>query len=168
MASHSSTLAWKISWVEESVGCSPWGRKELDKTERLHFHFSLSCIGEGNDTPLQCSCLENPRDGEAWWAAVYGVAQNRTWLKWLSSSSSSRDGEHLSFTCGQSIYVLRESIYSGSLHIVNSVCFLFFLLLSCKCSLHILYINPLSDIWFKNYHEVHGCLFIVLFLFIEV
>ena len=55
-------------------------------TERLHFHFSLSCIGEGNGNPLQCSCLENPRDGEVWWAAVYGVAQSRTWLKWLSRS----------------------------------------------------------------------------------
>ena len=55
-----------------------------------HFHFSLSCIGEGNGNPLQCSCLENPRDGGAWWAAVYGVAQSRTRLKRLSSSSSSR------------------------------------------------------------------------------
>ena len=73
------------------VGCSPWGLKELDTTERLHFHFSLftSCIGEGNGNPLQCSCLENPRDRGAWWAAVYGVAQSRTRLKRLSSSSSS-------------------------------------------------------------------------------
>ena len=63
------------------VGCSPWGRKESDMTERLHFHFSLSCIGEGNDNTLQCSCLENPRDGGAWWAAMYGVAQSRTQLK---------------------------------------------------------------------------------------
>ena len=69
------------------VGCSPWGRKESDTTERLHFQFSLSCIGEGNGNPLQCSCLENPRDGGAWWAAVYGVAQSRTRLKRLSSSS---------------------------------------------------------------------------------
>ena len=72
------------------VGCSPRGRYESDTTERLHFHFSLSCIGEGNGNLLQCSCLENPRDGAAWWAAVYGVAQSRTRLKWLSSSSSSR------------------------------------------------------------------------------
>ena len=70
------------------VGCSPWGHEELDMTEQLHFHFSLSCIGEGNGNPLQCSCLENPRDGGAWWAAVYGVAQSRTRLKRLSSSSS--------------------------------------------------------------------------------
>ena len=56
------------------VGCSPWGREESGTTERLHFHFSLSRIGEGNGNPLQCSCLENPRDGGAWWAAVYGVA----------------------------------------------------------------------------------------------
>ena len=134
MASHSSTLAWKIPWTEEAgglqsrgslgvghnwaislslvtfthwrrkwqptpvflpgesqgqgslVGCCLWGRWELDTTERLHFHFSLSCIGEGNGNPLQCSCLENPRDEGAWWAAVYGVAQSRTRLKWLSSS----------------------------------------------------------------------------------
>ena len=69
------------------VGCSSWGREESDTTERLHFHFSLSCIGEGNGNPLQCSCLENPRDGGAWRAAVYGVEQSRTRLKWLSSSS---------------------------------------------------------------------------------
>ena len=68
-------------------GCSPWGCKESDTTERLHFHFSLSCIGERNGNPLQCSCLENPRDRGAWWAAVYGVAQSRTRLKRLSSSS---------------------------------------------------------------------------------
>ena len=65
------------------------GSLESDTTERLHFHFSLSCIGEGNGNPLQCSCLENPRDREAWLAAVYGVAQSRTRLKRLSSSSSS-------------------------------------------------------------------------------
>ena len=72
------------------VGCSPWGHEESDMTECLHFHFSLSHIGEGNGNPLQCSCLESPRDGGAWWAAVYGVAQSRTRLKRLSSSSSSR------------------------------------------------------------------------------
>ena len=70
-------------------GCSPWGHWELDTTQWLHFHFSLSCTGEGNGNPLQCSCLENPRGGVAWWAAVYGVAQSRTRLKRLSSSSSS-------------------------------------------------------------------------------
>ena len=73
---------------ESLVGCSPWGREESDTTERLPFHFSLSCIGEGNGNPLQCSCLENPRDGGAWWAAVYGVSQSRTRLKQISSSSS--------------------------------------------------------------------------------
>ena len=137
MATHSSTLAWKIPWTEKPgrlhsmgslrvwhgwatslslftfmhwrrkwqltpvflpreshgwrslVGCSPWGHKESDTTEWLHFHFSLSWIGGGNGNPLQCSCLENPRDRGAWWAAVYGVAQSWTRLKWLSSSSSS-------------------------------------------------------------------------------
>ena len=137
MASHSSTHAWKIPWMEEPgrlqsmgslrvgrgwatslslftltqlrrkwhptpvllrgkshgqrslVGYSSWGCEESDMTERLHFHFSLSCTGEGYGNPLQCSCLENPRDGGAWWAAVYGVAQSRTRLTRLSSSSSS-------------------------------------------------------------------------------
>ena len=73
------------------AGCSSWGRWESHTTEQLHFHFSLSCIGEGNGNPLQCSCLENLRDGGAWWAAVYGVAQSRTRLKWLSSSSSTHN-----------------------------------------------------------------------------
>ena len=73
------------------VGCSPWGLKESDTAERLHFHFSFACIGEGNGNPLQCSCLENPRDGGSWWAAVCGVTQSRTRLKWLSSSSMTND-----------------------------------------------------------------------------
>ena len=138
VAPNSSTLDWKIPWIEEPdrlqsmgllgvqhdwatslslftfmhwrrkwqptpvflsgesqrqrslVGYSPWGREESNTTEQLPFHFSLSCIGEGNGNPLRCSCLENPRDGGAWWAAVYGVAQSWTRLKWLSSSSSSR------------------------------------------------------------------------------
>ena len=69
------------------VGCSPWGRYKSDTTERLHFDFSLSCIGGGTGNPLQCSCLENPMDRGAWLAAVYGVTQSRTRLKRLSSSS---------------------------------------------------------------------------------
>ena len=96
-----ATVFWRRQWQSTPVllpgkshgwrslvGCSPWGHEESDMTERLHFHFSLSCTGEGNGNPLQCSCLENPRDGGAWWAAVYGVAQSRTRLKRLSSSSS--------------------------------------------------------------------------------
>ena len=134
MATHSSTLAWKIPWTEKPgrlqsmgslrvghdwatslslftfmhwrrkwqptpgflpgesqgqgslLGCRLWGCTESDTTERLHFHFSLSYLGEGNGNPLQCSCLENPRDRGACWAAVYGVAQSRTWLKWLSKA----------------------------------------------------------------------------------
>ena len=101
-------LAWLNDWIQRRqwqptpvllpgkshgqrslVGCSPWGREKSDTTERIPFHFSLSCIGEGNGNPLQCSCLENPRDGGAWWAAVYGIAQSWTVLKRLSSSSSS-------------------------------------------------------------------------------
>ena len=81
-------LSGKSLGQRSPVGCSPWGCKELETTERLHFHFSLSCIEEGNGNPLHRSCLENPRDRGAWWAAVYGVAQSQTRLKWLSSSSS--------------------------------------------------------------------------------
>ena len=92
------SLGWR-----SLVGCSPWDHEESDTTEWLHFHFSLSCTGEGNGSPLQCSCLENPRDGGAWWSAVYGVTQNWTWLKWLSSSSSSsieeREQATSSFDC---------------------------------------------------------------------
>ena len=76
------------------VGCSPWGHEELDTTEQLPFHFSLSCIGEGNGNPLQCSCLQNPRDGGAWWAAIYGVAQSWTRLTQLSSSNNNKQTLH--------------------------------------------------------------------------
>jgi len=89
MGPHSSTFAWKIPWMEKPGRLQTMGSLESDPTERLHFHFSLSCFGEGNGNPLQCSCLENPRDREAGWAAVYGVAQSRTQLKRLSSSSNS-------------------------------------------------------------------------------
>ena len=78
MAPHSSTPAWKISWMEEPGRLQSMASLRVDVTEQLHFHFSLSCIGEGNGNPLQCSCLENPRDGGAWWAAVYGVTQSWT------------------------------------------------------------------------------------------
>ena len=78
MAPHSSTLAWKIPWMEEPGSLQSMGSLlESDTTERLHFHFSPSCIGEGNGNLLQCSCLENPRDGGTWWAAVYGGAKSQ-------------------------------------------------------------------------------------------
>ena len=80
-------LAGKSRGRRSLEGCSPWGRWASDTTERLSFHFLLSCIGEGNGNPLQCPCLENPRDRGAWWAAIYGVAQSRARLKRLSSSS---------------------------------------------------------------------------------
>ena len=93
------------------VGCSPWGRKELDMTERLHFHFSHSCTGEGNGNPLQCSCLENPRDSGAWWAAVCGVAPSWTRLKRLNSSSSRRIfNRNIMFTTGKS-YSWKVELY---------------------------------------------------------
>ena len=84
---HTIIISQSHGW-RSLVGCSPWGREESDMTEQLHFHFSLSCIGEGNGNPLQCSSLENPRDRGAWWAAVYGVAQSGTRLKQLSSSNT--------------------------------------------------------------------------------
>ena len=80
MEPHSDTLDWKIPWMEETGRLQSMGSLRVGH-EKLHFHFSLSCIGEGNGTPLQCSSLENPRDGGAWWAAVYGVAQSQTRLK---------------------------------------------------------------------------------------
>ena len=85
MAPHSSTLAWKVPWTKEPGGLQSTGSLRVGHD----WATSLSCIGEGNGNPLQCSCLENPRDGGAWWPAVYGVAQSRTRLKRLSSSSSS-------------------------------------------------------------------------------
>ena len=87
MAPHSSTLAWKIPWTEEPGRLQSMGSLRVGQTD-FNFHFSPPCIGEGNGNPLQCSCLENPRDRGAWWAAVYGVAQSRKRLKQLSSNSS--------------------------------------------------------------------------------
>ena len=81
MAPHSTTLAWKIPWMEEPGRLQSMGSLRVGHGWELPFHFSLSCVGEGNGNPLQSSCLENPRDGRAWWAAVYGVAQSRTRLK---------------------------------------------------------------------------------------
>ena len=89
MATHSSTLAWKILWLEEPGGLQSMGLQRVGHDSATSL--SLSGTGEGNDNPLQCSCLENPREGGAWWAAVYEVAQSRTRLKQLSSSSRSRD-----------------------------------------------------------------------------
>ena len=97
MAPHSSTLAWKIPWMEEPGRLQSMGSLRVGHDWATSLHFSLSCIGEGNGNPLQCSCLENPRDGGASWAAIYGVAQSRTRLKRLSSSSSSQVKSHLPY-----------------------------------------------------------------------
>ena len=99
MASHSSTLAWKIPWMEEPGGLHSMGSLQVGRYWATSL--SLSRNGEGNGNPLQCSCLENSRDGRAWWAAVYGVAQSQTRLKWLSSSSSSNH-PHLEYACMKS------------------------------------------------------------------
>ena len=117
------------------MGCSPWSLEESDTTECLHFHFSLSCIGEGNGNPLQCSCLENPRDGGAWGAAVCGVAQSRTRLKWLSSlaaglewrtSSAKIQAQQLEYLC--LIYtvlpcvIIRVPVYNLDLQLLLRNC----------------------------------------------
>ena len=123
MAPHSSTLAWKIPWTEGPDRLRSMGllRVGHDWASSL----SLSCIGEGNGNPLQCSCLENPRDSGAWWAAVYGVAQSRTRLKRLRSSSSSREGlsldSHSHFLEGgnKPIHALLVSSWSGYTIIVK-------------------------------------------------
>ena len=95
-------------------------------TEQLHFYFSHSCIGEGKGNPLQCSCLENPRDGGAWWAAVYGVTQSRTWLKWLSSSSN--DFTFILYSCKTQTFIAPKIAMS----ILPSVTLYTFSLYCCK------------------------------------
>ena len=107
------------------MGCSPWGREELDTTERLHFHFSLSCIGGGNGNPVQNSCLENPRDGGAWWAAVYGVTQSWTRLKRLSRSSSSVSTEAKSRNPELSLAQFISVVRTGAWVQPSSTCFCF-------------------------------------------
>ena len=96
---HSSTLAWKIPQTEEPGGLQPMGSLRVGHDWATSLSLFLSCIGEGNGNPLQCSCLENPRDEGAWWAAVYGVAQSRTRLKRLSSSSSGCEVVSHGFWC---------------------------------------------------------------------
>ena len=127
MAIHSSVPAWEILWAEEPGQLQSTGSQRVGHTtehtklnayhssecctpcplERLRFHFSLSCSGGGNGNPLQCSCLESPRDGGAWWAAIYGVTQSRTRLKQLSSSSSSHPLEKQYKNAVRSLRVLR-------------------------------------------------------------
>ena len=129
------------------VGCSPWGHEESDTTERLHFHFSLSCIGEGNGNPLQCSGLENPRDGGPWWAAIYGVAQSWTRLKRFSSSSSSSSESlwaktfaltfiwNYLFFKKKQIHQVLEVSYSAGMAIPMSGGMVLFLYQLCNCLL---------------------------------
>ena len=139
MAPHSSTLAWKIPWMEEPGGLQSMGSRRVGHDKWLHFHFSLSCIGEGNGNPLQCSCLENPRDGGAWWAAVYGVAQRRTRLKWLSSSSVVQSGWWFLFL-----------IHADSLCLFNSV------FMSLPKKLYSLYSSiDIYNVHYKMYTRMH-------------
>ena len=112
------------------VGCSPWGREELDRPEKLHFNFSFSSIREGNGNPLQCSCLENPRDGGAWWAAVYGVAQSRTRLKQLSSSSNALHGRPCYCKWQHFILFNGRIVFHCNTKFLNGVIFLIIL---CRC-----------------------------------
>ena len=109
MAPHSSTLAWKILWTQEPGGPQSMGSLRVRHDWVTSVHFSLSCIWEGNGNPLQYSCLENPRDGGAWWAAVYRVAQSRTRLKRLSCSSSCSSSSSSSSIC--CISIISQKIY---------------------------------------------------------
>ena len=111
MAPHSSTFAWKIPWTEEPGRLQSMGSLESDTTERLPFHFSLACIGEENGSPLQCSCLKNPRGGGARWAAVYGVTQSRRRLKLLSRSRMLQQGKAL-FVEFANFYSTKHSYHS--------------------------------------------------------
>ena len=106
LAPHSSTLAWKIPWTEEPGRLQFMWSLKSDMTEQLHFHFSLSCAGEGNGNLLQCSCLKNPRDRAAWWAAICGVTQSWTLLKQLSSSSILLDGKESACNTGDMCLIL--------------------------------------------------------------
>ena len=120
MAPHSSTFAWKIPWTEEPGRLQSMRslRVRHDWAERLHFPFSLSCIGEGNGNPLQNSCLENPRDGGSWQAAIYGVTQSQTGLKRLSSSSSNAYIRKL--ILGSSYIVERSAEGSWAIHWIKT------------------------------------------------
>ena len=135
------------------VGCSPWGCEESEMTERLHFDFSLSRIGEGNGNPLQCSCLENPRDGGAWWAAVYGFAQSQTWLKRLSSSSMALVATTL-FTWGVGLLV-DGTCFLIDLAWVSRVAVLLFELVSVLFS-RVLWLNSLfAKLSLQKFIHIH-------------
>ena len=127
---HGGLLPGKSHGRRNLVGCSPWGLKESDMTEQLHFHFSFSCSGEGNGNPLQCSCLENPRDGEAWWAAVYEVTQSQTRLKQLSSSSNRSSSMDIIKRLSQQWQILISSEKNKSKFIRD---------MACSIPAHILY-----------------------------
>ena len=136
MAPHSSTLAWKIPWMEEP------GRLQSKGSLRVRHdcETSLSCIGEGNANPLQCSCLENPRDRGVWWAAVYGVAQSRTRLKRLSSKESKHAMTELLNTPKQScLFISFDAVcFLSSTHLFHH---LFSSLVQILANIHFSY-NP--------------------------
>ena len=111
MATSSSILSWRIPWTEEPDRLQSMGSLRVGHDERLHFHFSLACIGERNGNPLQCSCVENPRDRRAWWAAVYGVAQSRIRLKRLSSSRSLLNISYIFSILVSSLFVCNPSSF---------------------------------------------------------
>ena len=155
MATHSRTLAWKIPWTEEPGRLQSMGSLESDTTERLHFHFSLSYIGEGNGNPLQCSCLENPRDGGAWWAAIYGLAQSRTQLKQLSSSSIPYHTTPGDFRCLMLTYlqtsniIAKHQFFQKSNFLVPCI-FLIKQLLSCTNRFHLSCLKSPSLLFILN------------------
>ena len=135
MAPHSSTLAWKIPWTKEPGGLQSLGSLRVGHDWMTsHFHYLLSCIGEGNGNPLQCSCLENSRDGGAWWASVYGVTQSRTQLRWLSSRNSPNYWIYMKFPLCCLDLKGQITLDLGPVHLV-------WIMFICKSSQHYWYIS---------------------------
>ena len=135
MAPHSSTLAWRIPWTEEPGGLQSMGSLRVGHNWATSVSFFTFMHWRGKWQPTQPSCLENPRDGGAWWAAVYGVAQSRTWLKWLSSSSSR--------TWDSNTWILRHSLITYS-----KFCYLSFLIKRIPVLLGISMYLQIKQFWF--------------------
>ena len=144
MAPHSSTFAWKIPWTGEPIRLQSMGSR-VRHDWATYFHSSLSCIGEGNGNPLQCSCLENPRDRGAWWAAVYGVAQSRKRLKWLSTAYFYNDKK----------YHLKT--FHGSHLLINSLTLTFkaFVMLLQPLPSYLLFFLPYTPSYSKQSHSCY-------------
>ena len=169
MAPHSSTLAWKISWMEEPGRPQSMGSLRVGHDWMTSLSFSLSCIGEGNGNPLQCSCLENPRGGGAWWAAISGVAWSPKRLKWLSSSSNSVSFKDivslLIFLSGWSIHSWKSLTIIAFLSISPFISVdVFFMYLGASMSVAYTFQNVIYFYWIDPFLIIQ-CLFIFCYSF---